>query len=131
MRFPAQLFERREVVARGDKALGQLGDPAQLVAHSLQIFVPHTGGEPEVIDLAHGLQDITSLSVGLMIDPTPPGLCADCRWMRRVTTRRGSVFLRCLRADTDPSFPRYPALPVRRCAGFDRSDAPGDADGDR
>ena len=47
-----------------------------------------------------------------------PGLCGDCRWARAVVSDRGSRFLRCGRADDDPSFPRYPALPVRECPGF-------------
>src|SRR5947208_1145598 len=45
------------------------------------------------------------------------GLCLTCRWMRAVTNRRGSTFLRCGRADTAPRFPRYPALPML-LAGF-------------
>jgi uncharacterized protein (TIGR00290 family) len=47
------------------------------------------------------------------------GLCASCRWSRRVRNRRGSVFVRCGRADSDPRFARYPRLPVRACAGHD------------
>jgi hypothetical protein len=39
--------------------------------------------------------------------------------MRAVTNRRGSTFYRCGRADTDPRFPRYPALPVRACIGYE------------
>jgi hypothetical protein len=54
-----------------------------------------------------------------MITPGAAGLCATCRWMRAVSTRRGSTFLRCGRADADPRFPRYPALPVLQCAGFE------------
>jgi len=40
--------------------------------------------------------------------------------MRTVSNRRGSVFYRCGRADDDPKFPRYPALPVLTCAGYER-----------
>ena len=50
---------------------------------------------------------------------TDPGLCGTCRWARSVTNRRGSVFFRCLRAETDPRFVRYPSLPVRRCVGYE------------
>ncbi len=53
-------------------------------------------------------------------DPDAIGLCFSCRWMRRVTNRRGSTFFRCGRADSDPRFPRYPALPVLACAGYER-----------
>lgn len=47
------------------------------------------------------------------------GLCLSCRWMQVVTTRRGSTFYRCGRADTDPRFPRYPALPMLQCVGYE------------
>jgi hypothetical protein len=45
------------------------------------------------------------------------GLCADCRHARLNQTRRGPVYLRCQLASVDESFPRYPRLPVLRCAG--------------
>ncbi len=51
------------------------------------------------------------------------GLCATCRWVRIASNKRGSVFYRCLRADTDPPDPRfvrYPPLPVLACPGYDR-----------
>ena len=50
--------------------------------------------------------------------PDPVGLCRQCAWSRKVETRRDSVFLLCLRHRQDPSFPKYPRLPVARCAGF-------------
>jgi hypothetical protein len=53
------------------------------------------------------------------------GLCADCRFARRIVSARGSEFWRCLRAD-DPAlgdrFPKYPRLPVRTCRGYERRD---------
>ena len=49
----------------------------------------------------------------------PPGLCGTCRQSRRIETRAGSVFWLCERAATDPTFPRYPALPVVNCRGFE------------
>ncbi|HEV2671447.1 MAG TPA: hypothetical protein VGU74_10155 [Gemmatimonadales bacterium] len=48
------------------------------------------------------------------------GLCATCRWVQIVKNRRGSVFYRCTRADTDARFVRYPPLPVLRCPGYER-----------
>ena len=51
--------------------------------------------------------------------PIATGLCAGCRHARRIETARGSVFWLCRRSETDPPFPRYPALPVLRCAGFE------------
>ena len=49
------------------------------------------------------------------------GLCFTCRWMRPVTNRRDSTFFRCLRADTDPRFARYPPLPMVVCSGYEEA----------
>ncbi|HEU5262949.1 MAG TPA: YciI family protein [Gemmatimonadales bacterium] len=49
------------------------------------------------------------------------GLCFTCRWMRAVTTRRGSTFFRCSLAETDPRFVRYPPLPVLSCPGYEQA----------
>jgi hypothetical protein len=46
------------------------------------------------------------------------GLCASCRWAEVVTSSRGSTFYLCTLSAKDPSFPRYPALPVRACRGY-------------
>jgi hypothetical protein len=48
------------------------------------------------------------------------GLCARCAFARLTTSARGSRFWRCLRADSDPAYPRYPSLPVLRCPGFEQ-----------
>jgi hypothetical protein len=52
--------------------------------------------------------------------PSPPreGLCATCAHARRVENDRGSVFVRCAYAAVDPSFPKYPRLPVMSCAAY-------------
>jgi aspartate carbamoyltransferase catalytic subunit len=47
------------------------------------------------------------------------GLCGDCRHGRRVESDRGSVFWRCELSVSDPSFPKYPRLPVRECRGYE------------
>ncbi|MBB4664952.1 hypothetical protein [Conexibacter arvalis] len=47
------------------------------------------------------------------------GLCARCRHQRVVGNTRGSVFSLCKRSKDDPSFPRYPRLPVVSCRGFE------------
>jgi hypothetical protein len=38
---------------------------------------------------------------------------------RRVTSAKGSTFVLCGRSATDARFPKYPPLPVIRCAGYD------------
>jgi len=50
------------------------------------------------------------------------GLCARCIHARIIQSDRGSQFLRCGLSDTDPAFPRFPALPVRTCTGFAERD---------
>lgn len=47
-----------------------------------------------------------------------PGLCATCRNVKVVDTRKGSRFYLCTLAEVDPRFPKYPRLPVLRCAGY-------------
>ncbi len=49
----------------------------------------------------------------------PPGECGTCRQASAVRSARGATFLLCLRARSDPRFPRYPVLPRRQCAGYD------------
>jgi hypothetical protein len=46
------------------------------------------------------------------------GLCATCRHSKVVTSDRGSVFYRCLLAEVDRTFAKYPRLPVTRCSGY-------------
>jgi hypothetical protein len=47
------------------------------------------------------------------------GLCETCRHVAVVQSDRGSTFLRCERAKTDPVYPKYPRLPVLRCPGWE------------
>jgi len=47
------------------------------------------------------------------------GLCANCRFMRQIQSDRGSIFYFCERSTTDPSYPKYPRLPVLQCAGYE------------
>lgn len=49
----------------------------------------------------------------------PAGLCETCRHAG-ILASRSSVFLRCGMAEIDPSFPRYPRLPVLACKGYER-----------
>ena len=58
----------------------------------------------------------------LPVDADPAvGLCSLCAFARVQPSARGSVFWRCLRAQSDPTFPSYPPLPVERCPGFERT----------
>jgi hypothetical protein len=46
------------------------------------------------------------------------GLCAECTHARRIESDRGAKFYLCELAAVDPSYRKYPALPVLRCAGY-------------
>ena len=62
-----------------------------------------------------------------MREPTARGLCEACRHAREITSGRGSTFVLCERSRVDPNYPRYPRLPVLRCAGYEPR-RPGDLD---
>jgi hypothetical protein len=51
------------------------------------------------------------------------GLCDSCRHQRIVRNTRGSEFSMCERSKTQPEYPKYPRLPVERCAGYERRPA--------
>ncbi len=48
------------------------------------------------------------------------GLCAACRHVRRVAGKRGQSYVLCGLSGTDLRFRKYPSLPVRVCAGFEK-----------
>lgn len=58
------------------------------------------------------------------------GLCADCRFVRRMRSDRGSTFYLCERSSTDPSFPKYPRLPISQCRGYEQEDDAGEQNHD-
>jgi hypothetical protein len=51
--------------------------------------------------------------------PPGAGLCDSCRHQQLVRNTRGSSFSLCLRSRTDPSYPRYPRIPVLSCPGYE------------
>jgi len=46
------------------------------------------------------------------------GLCATCKHSRTVRGKRNTFWM-CELSATDPSFPRYPRLPVLSCRGYE------------
>jgi len=49
------------------------------------------------------------------------GLCESCRHSECIRHPRGGQdYWRCLLAEIDPRFPRYPRLPVHECEGYER-----------
>jgi hypothetical protein len=59
------------------------------------------------------------------------GLCNLCLHQRLVPNTRGSVFSLCERSAEDPSFPRYPRIPVLACRGFEADESSGTAPDER
>lgn len=51
------------------------------------------------------------------------GLCAACAHVRVIVNDRGSRFIQCRRGLTDPSFRKYPVLPVWQCSGYEEADS--------
>ena len=49
------------------------------------------------------------------------GLCDSCLHARTIESAKGSEFLLCQRSATDPSYPKYPRLPVLSCPGYEQS----------
>jgi hypothetical protein len=47
------------------------------------------------------------------------GLCDSCAHQQLVPNTRGSTFSLCRRSREDPAYPRYPRVPVLRCAGYE------------
>jgi len=56
--------------------------------------------------------------------PSGAGLCDSCAHQQLVRNTRGSTFSLCRRSRVDPAYPRYPRLPVRSCAGYERGAPP-------
>jgi len=48
------------------------------------------------------------------------GLCSDCRHARRIASSKGSQFLLCAFSKIDPSFLKYPRLPVLSCSAHEK-----------
>jgi len=55
------------------------------------------------------------------------GLCFTCRHAQTIVSSRGSRFYLCERSRTDARFPRYPALPVATCIGWERDEEEDDS----
>lgn len=51
--------------------------------------------------------------------PHQVGLCASCQHVQVIESPRGSTFYLCRLSTVDPAFPKYPRLPVLRCAGYE------------
>lgn len=48
-------------------------------------------------------------------------LCDTCKHCRIIRSDRESIFLLCERSLTNPTFPKYPRLPVLECQGYEET----------
>jgi hypothetical protein len=46
------------------------------------------------------------------------GLCGDCLHSRLIESSKGSQFFLCQLSQSDPTFSKYPRLPVIACTGY-------------
>ena len=49
---------------------------------------------------------------------TSAGLCEECTHSQIVISSKGSSFVLCRLSEVDPTFRRYPTLPVIACPGY-------------
>jgi hypothetical protein len=59
----------------------------------------------------------------MQISPTA-GLCATCQHVKIIQSAKGSFFIMCSLAKTDPRFSKYPVLPVIQCSGYEPNKQP-------
>lgn len=50
--------------------------------------------------------------------PVDSGLCGMCLHASVKSTRRGTTYLRCTRAEWDERLVKYPRLPMVECVGY-------------
>ncbi len=62
-------------------------------------------------------------------DISQVGLCFNCENARHVEAKESSSSFLCERSLTDPTFPKYPRLPVLRCSGYAKFQASKDHEG--
>jgi hypothetical protein len=65
---------------------------------------------------------MTALESSSSVNPRL-GLCADCLHARLIESSKGSQFLLCQLSQSDPSFPKYPRLPILACTGYSQKPA--------
>jgi hypothetical protein len=53
--------------------------------------------------------------------PLFTGLCASCGHVKVIQSAKGSLFVLCNLAKTDPHFHKYPVLPVLHCLGYQKN----------
>jgi hypothetical protein len=55
---------------------------------------------------------------------TTAGLCETCTHAETVVSSKGSLFVLCRLSEVDPTFRRYPMLPVTACPGYTPANTP-------
>ena len=64
---------------------------------------------------------IVSIKHSFEKDVRHAGLCADCVHSRQIESSHGSVFYLCELSRTNPTFAKYPRLPVVSCPGYEKT----------
>lgn len=114
----------RAAVEVGARALwlqvGVINEEAAGIARAAGLIVVMdrcTAIEHERLGLPIAPEGESAGSLSSEREPDAVGLCRDCRHSRQVPTTRATYWL-CRRSESDPTFPRYPRLPIRSCRGF-------------
>ena len=59
-----------------------------------------------------------------LVSPVPTaarGLCAFCLHSKVIESAKGSSFILCALSNEHPNYPKYPRLPVLKCAGYEQN----------
>ena len=71
---------------------------------------------------------MTSADADARAEESRVGLCFRCAHASTIVSSHGSTFYLCQWSKIDPAFPRYPRLPVVRCAAYTAApDSPASA----
>lgn len=113
--MPPNRFSRRS---------GHKGSSTRFLPSSYTLSEKRLGEEDGFVEQRGGR--VVSGVSGRRDEGQEVGLCDSCQHARQVRSDRGSVFYFCKRSDTDPNFPKYPALPLLECPGYETEPGGGD-----
>jgi hypothetical protein len=102
---PSRTFRTRSPGPKSDALAGPAFAAGEIAFHALRMLF-------HMADLPPG--------AAWQMLGAEPGLCGACRHAKLNETRRGTAYLRCLRAAWDKALARYPRLPVTQCEGFEQ-----------
>ncbi|HKT46770.1 MAG TPA: hypothetical protein VJP87_04535, partial [Candidatus Acidoferrales bacterium] len=89
------------------------------IAESGRAFYMGNTGVPKNSDSKREAEDAPAIA-----PRSDAGLCESCSHSKQVKSARGSIFWLCQLSVSDPTFPKYPRLPVLACRGYQAEHAP-------